>query len=41
MLAALERNYDSMTGMIMGTAPSFADVLAAVGSLEQRLNIAN
>jgi hypothetical protein len=38
MLEALRRDYDAMTGMILGAAPAFDEVVAAVGALEIRLN---
>lgn len=37
MLALLERDYDAMAMMIIGTVPSFADVMKAIGALERRL----
>ena len=41
MTDPLERDDAAMAGMIMGGAPSFADVMAAVLALEQRLNGGN
>jgi hypothetical protein len=38
MLDALERDYNAMGGMIMGTVPAFTDVMAVIAALEQRLN---
>ncbi len=38
MLTRLERDYRLMSGMIFGTAPSFADVLKSIQALEARLN---
>jgi hypothetical protein len=38
MLEPLQRDYDAMTGMIMGTVPRFADVMDTVSALERRLN---
>lgn len=38
MLEPVERDYDAMAGMIMGTVPPFADVMDAVSALERRLN---
>lgn len=40
MQALLERDYDAMAMMITGTVPPFADVMKAIGVLEQRLNAA-
>jgi hypothetical protein len=37
-LELLERDYDAMVGMIMGTVPRFADVMDTVSALERRLN---
>ncbi len=41
MLARLERDYDSMTGMIFGPVPAFSDVLDSLRELEERLNRAH
>jgi hypothetical protein len=41
MLARLERDYDSMTGMIFGPVPAFSDVLESLRELEERLNRAH
>lgn len=38
MLDALERDYDAMTGMIMGPVPIFAEVMDVISALEQQLN---
>jgi hypothetical protein len=38
MRDALERDYNAMAGMIMGPVPAFADVMAAIAALEERLN---
>ena len=38
MRDALERDYNAMAGMIMGPVPAFADVMAAIAALEDRLN---
>ena len=38
MQDALERDYNAMAGMIMGPVPTFADVMAVIAALEQRLN---
>ena len=38
MLEPLERDYDAMTGMIMGAVPPFAEVMAAISTLERRIN---
>ena len=38
MQALLERDYDAMAMMITGTVPPFADVMKAIGVIEQRLN---
>lgn len=38
MQALLERDYDAMAMMITGPVPPFADVMKAIGVLEQRLN---
>lgn len=38
MMAALERDYDAMGGMIMGRIPRFAEVVAAVVALEDQVN---
>jgi hypothetical protein len=38
MLDALERDYNAMAVMIMGTIPPFSDVMDAVSALEERLN---
>ena len=38
MHALLERDYDAMATMITGAVPSFAEVVAAIAVLEQRLN---
>jgi hypothetical protein len=40
MHALLERDYDAMAMMITGVVPPCADVMTAVGVLEQRLNAA-
>lgn len=40
MHALLERDYDAMAMMITGVVPPFADVMNAIGELEQRLNAA-
>jgi hypothetical protein len=38
MQVLLERDYDAMTMMIMGQAPKFADVMAAIERLERQLH---
>jgi hypothetical protein len=38
MSGLLERDYDAMAVMITGVVPPFADVMKAIGLLEQRLN---
>lgn len=38
MQTLLERDYDAMTMMITGAVPPFADVMAAIAALEQRIN---
>jgi hypothetical protein len=38
MHALLERDYAAMAMMITGVVPPFADVMKAIGVLEQRLN---
>jgi hypothetical protein len=38
MLEPLRRDYDAMTGMILGAAPAFDEVVAAIAALELRLN---
>lgn len=38
MFARLERDYDSMAGMIFGPVPAFNDVLESLRELEERLN---
>ena len=38
MLEPLERDYDAMAGMIMGTVPPFLDVVEAISVLERLLN---
>jgi hypothetical protein len=38
MRDALRRDYEAMTGMIIGPAPSFEDVMTSIASLEKRLN---
>ena len=38
MVARLQRDYESMTGMIFGPVPVFSDVLASLAELEHRLN---
>jgi hypothetical protein len=38
MLARLERDYDSMAGMIFGPVPAFNDVLESLKELQERLN---
>lgn len=38
MLEPLRRDYGAMTGMILGAAPAFDEVVAAVAALEVRLN---
>lgn len=38
MYTRLERDYDAMAAMITGVVPPFADVMKAIGLLEQRLN---
>lgn len=38
MLEPLRKDYDAMTGMILGDAPTFDEVIAAVTALESRLN---
>ena len=38
MVARLQRDYESMTGMIFGPVPVFSDVLASLSELEHRLN---
>jgi hypothetical protein len=40
MQALLERDYDAMAMMITSSIPPFADVMKAIGALEQRLNAA-
>jgi hypothetical protein len=34
----LERDYDSMMGMVFGRVPAFDDVVAFITELERRLN---
>jgi hypothetical protein len=38
MRDALRRDYDAMSGMIIGPAPAFEDVIKSIASLEKRLN---
>jgi hypothetical protein len=38
MQVLLERDYDAMTMTIMGQAPKFADVMAAIERLERQLH---
>jgi hypothetical protein len=38
MAEELRRDYGRMTGMIIGDAPRFEDVMASIGSLEAKLN---
>jgi hypothetical protein len=38
MLDRLERDYESMTGMVFGPIPAFDDVVASITGLERRLN---
>ena len=38
MLDALERDYNAMATMIMGSVPPVAEVMDAISSLEARLN---
>lgn len=38
MRDALRRDYDAMSGMIIGQAPAFEDVIKSIASLEKRLN---
>jgi hypothetical protein len=38
MRDALRRDYEAMSGMIIGRAPAFEDVIASIASLEKRLN---
>lgn len=38
MMAALEKDYAAMSGMVFGEVPPFADVIAAVVALDARLN---
>jgi hypothetical protein len=38
MVDLLRTDYRAMSGMIFGQPPAFDDVLASVGSLEQKLN---
>lgn len=38
MLEPLQRDYDAMTGMIMGTVPPFEDVMDVISALERGLN---
>lgn len=38
MLEALERDYRAMSGMIMGTAPPFQEIVNAVNALERQIN---
>ena len=38
MLGPLERDYDAMTGMIMGAVPRLAEVIDPISVLERRLN---
>jgi Nucleotidyl transferase AbiEii toxin, Type IV TA system len=38
MDAALRRDYDAMSGMIIGSVPTYENVLTSIASLEQRLN---
>ena len=40
MHALLARDNDAMATMITGVVPAFADVMKAIGVLEQRLNAA-
>ena len=34
----LERDYESMQGMIFGAVPAFDELMASVGDLERQLN---
>lgn len=38
MMAALERDYEAMSGMIFGTVPQFRDLMASIADLEQQIN---
>jgi hypothetical protein len=38
MADSLGRDYDRMTGMIMGTAPEFDDVIARIQEFDRRIN---
>jgi hypothetical protein len=40
MIDVLERDYNAMAGMIMGSMPTFAETLEAVANLEKRINAA-
>ena len=40
MVAALERDYQAMAGMIFGPPPAFEDVLASIRQIEQAINTA-
>jgi hypothetical protein len=39
MVDSLLRDYDRMTGMIMGTAPEFDNVIARIREYERRINV--
>ncbi len=41
MLADLRRDYDAMSGMVIGPVPSVDEVVAAIAELEQRINRGN
>lgn len=38
MADSLRRDYDRMTGMIMGAVPEFDDVIARIQEFERRIN---
>jgi hypothetical protein len=38
MVGSLRRDYDRMTGMIIGAAPEFDDVIARIQEFERRIN---
>jgi hypothetical protein len=38
MIGELRRDYDRMTGMIIGDPPEFDNVMASIGVLEEALN---
>jgi hypothetical protein len=38
MLKRLERDYDSMAGMILGPTPTFDAIITSLDDLERRLN---